>query len=360
MSLKIVQDKNIRGGFTLQSIGVVVIGRNEGNRLHQCLLSAIGGGRTIVYIDSGSTDGSVTLALSLGIHVVELDLSVPFTAARARNAGVEYLLQVKPDVEFVQFVDGDCRIVAGWWESAVGELVDRPDVVVVCGRRREEFPDRSIYNRLCDVEWNTPIGEAQACGGDSMMRVSAFTHVGGFNPTLIAGEEPELCVRLRRAGGKIFRIDADMTLHDAQITRFGQWWRRVIRNGHAYAEGAWLHGRSRERHWVRESLRIWFWAMLVPLLAAVSLWPTKGLSLLLLLIIYTLSAYRVYRNTLLRGFQPQDAMLYAPFCVLEKYPQLLGQIQFYISKLLKRQSTLVEYKTSLADRSPIIGVKNYQ
>jgi GT2 family glycosyltransferase len=276
---------------------------------------------------------------------VELDLSVPFTAARARNAGFEYLLQVKPEVEFVQFVDGDCRVVEGWLERATRELVTQPEVVVVCGRRREEFPNNSVYNRLCDIEWNTPIGEAKACGGDSMMRMSALKKVGGFNPTLIAGEEPELCVRLRRGGGKILRIDAEMTLHDAQITSFSQWWKREIRNGHAYAEGAWLHGRSPERHWVKESFRSWFWALLLPLLAVASLLPTRGLSILLLLMAYTLLAYRVYRLTRLRGFQQKDAIFYALFCVLEKYPKLLGQIRFHIYTLLKRQRTLVEYKS---------------
>jgi glycosyltransferase involved in cell wall biosynthesis len=331
----------------LQSIGVVVIGRNEGNRLQACLLSVIGKITTVVYVDSGSTDGSVALARSLGVHVIELDLSIPFTAARARNTGFEYLLQIQPELEFVQFVDGDCRVVEGWLERAVDELVARADVVVVCGRRREEFPTNSIYNRLCDIEWNTPIGEAKACGGDSMMRAIAFKKVGGFNPTLIAGEEPELCVRLRQAGGKILRIDAEMTSHDAQITRFRQWWKREIRNGHAYAEGAWLHGRSPERHWVRESLRSWLWGLLLPVLTLASFLPTRGLSILLLLIAYTLLGYRVYRLARFKGFDKKDAIFYALFCgVLEKYPKLLGQIQFHINRLLKRQRTLVEYKSA--------------
>lgn len=331
----------------MQSIGVVVIGRNEGNRLKACLLSVIGEARSVVYVDSGSTDGSVPLARSLGVHVIELDLSIPFTAARARNTGFEHLLQIQPELEFVQFVDGDCQVVEGWLERGVDELVAKPDVVVVCGRRREEFPTNSIYNRLCDIEWNTPIGEAKACGGDSMMRAIAFKKVGGFNPTLIAGEEPELCVRLRQAGGKILRVDAEMTSHDAQITRFRQWWKREIRNGHAYAEGAWLHGRSPERHWVRESLRSWLWGLLLPVLTLASFLPTRGLSILLLLIAYTLLGYRVYRLARFKGFDNKDAIFYALFCgVLEKYPKLLGQIQFHINRLLKRQRTLVEYKSA--------------
>lgn len=329
----------------MHQIGVVVIGRNEGSRLHKCLLSVLGEGITIVYVDSGSTDSSVELGRSLGVHVVDLDLSIPFTAARARNAGFEYLLLVEPSTEFVQFVDGDCQVTEGWLERAAHELIVQPDVVVVCGRRREEFPNNSIYNRLCDLEWDTPVGEAKACGGDAMMRVSALKQVKGFNPNMIAGEEPELCVRLRQAGGRILRIDAEMTLHDAQITRFGQWWRRSLRGGHAYAEGSWLHGHSLEKHWVKESRSIWLWGLLLPLLAIATAWLTSGLSILLLLMGYAVLGYKVYQNTLQRGFNSEDALLYSLSCMLSKFPQVQGQIQFHISRLLKRQRTLVEYKT---------------
>lgn len=326
----------------MQSIGIVVIGRNEGNRLEKCLLSVIGKG-TVVYVDSGSTDGSLKLARSLGAYTVELDMSLPFTAARGRNAGFEYLLQLK-EVEFVQFVDGDCQIVEGWLQDAVRYLVSYPDVVVVCGHRREEFPTNSIYNSLCEIEWNTPVGEAQACGGDAMMRVSALKKVSGFNSKLIAGEEPELCMRLRHNGGKILRLDAEMTLHDAQITRFGQWWKRSIRSGYGFTEGTLLHSHSPEQLWVKENRRIWFWAVLLPFLTVETLLPTRGLSIMLLLAAYALAAYRVYRYTRLKGFQKKYAFFYALFCIIEKYPQLVGKVQFYISKLLKRQHTIVEYK----------------
>ena len=150
----------------LKRIGLVVIGRNEGERLRQCLLSGIGKVAHIVYVDSGSTDGSIELARALGVDVVELDLSTPFTAARARNAGFAHLLQKDAQLEFVQFVDGDCEVVEGWIGSALAQLEAQSDVAVVCGRRRERFPEQSIYNRLCDMEWDTPIGEAKACGGD--------------------------------------------------------------------------------------------------------------------------------------------------------------------------------------------------
>lgn len=330
----------------MNSIGVVVIGRNEGKRLKECLLSVISESKTVVYVDSGSTDGSVELALGLGVNVVELDLSIPFTAARARNAGFEYLLQMEHKVEFVQFVDGDCLVVKGWFEKATNILNAKHDVVVVCGRRREEFPANSIYNRLCNIEWNTPVGEAKACGGDAIMRVSALKQVGGFNPTLIAGEEPELCVRLRQAGGKIMRIDAEMTLHDAQIMHFKQWWKRSIRNGHAYAEGAWLHGQPPEKHWVRESRRIWNWALILPLLAIASAWVTKGISIIGLLLAYGLLFSRVYKYVKAQETTSSDALLYSLFCVLDKFPGLIGQIQFHLSRLLGKKRTIVEYKSA--------------
>lgn len=326
----------------MSRIGIVAIGRNEGPRLRQCLESVVGQADVIVYVDSGSTDGSVELARSLGVHVVELDLSIPFTAARARNTGLARLLEIDPQVELVQFVDGDCEVVSGWLDRAQQELAAHPEVVVVCGRRRERFPDASVYNRLCDLEWDTPIGEAKACGGDAMMRVSALKQVGGYNPTLIAGEEPELCVRLRQNGGKIWRLDAEMTRHDAQMLRFGQWWKRSIRAGHAYAEGAWLHGAPPEKHWVKETRSIRLWGGIIPLLAIATAPFTAGLSLLLLLG-YPLIGYRIYQYMQRTGRSSQDAALYALACLIGKFPQLQGQLKFYLSKLLNRRSTLIEY-----------------
>lgn len=328
---------------TLKRIGLVAIGRNEGERLKACLHSAIGKVARVVYVDSGSTDGSIEMARSLGVEVVELDLSVPFTAARARNAGFDQLLHVEPQLDFVQFVDGDCEVVDGWLERAETELEANPNVAVVCGRRRERFPEQTIYNQLCDIEWDTPVGETQACGGDSMMRVEAFRQVGGFNPALIAGEEPELCVRLRKNGWKIFRLDADMTLHDAQMTRFGQWWKRARRAGHAYAEGSWLHGGEPERHWVKETRSIWLWGLFIPLLALGLTWPTHGLSLLLLLG-YPLQVFRTFSRVRRKNLSSKNAAFYALSCVVGKFAQVGGAVEFLRNRLLGTRSTLIEYK----------------
>lgn len=327
----------------MQQIGLVAIGRNEGERLRQCLLSVAGQVDIAVYVDSGSTDGSLELARSLGVEVIELNLSTPFTAARARNAGFAHLLQIAPELKYVQFVDGDCEVVPTWIAQAHQTLEANPEWAVVCGRRRERFPDATIYNKFCDLEWSTQTGEVKACGGDAMFRVPAFQQVGGFNPALIAGEEPELCLRLRQNGWKIWRLDAEMTLHDAQMTRFSQWWKRTQRAGHAYAEGAWLHGRTPERHWVKESVRIWVWAFGVPAFALAGAGLTHGWSLLLFCL-YLLLAYRATQWGRQRGFEAGDARQYGFFCVLGKFAELQGQIQFFVNKLLRQRSSLIEYK----------------
>ena len=155
---------------------------------------------------------SVTAARQIGAFVVILDLSKPFTAARARNEGVGALKALRRSVRFVQFVDGDCTLANDWIDKAFTFIAQREDVAVVCGRRRERYPRASIYNLLFDLEWDTPVGEFPACGGDALVRLKAFDAVGGFRPQLIAGEEPELCVRLRERGWKIWRLDAEMHL----------------------------------------------------------------------------------------------------------------------------------------------------
>lgn len=219
-------------------VGLVAIGKDEGERLMACLRS-VPHGIPIVYVDSGSKDGSVQFARSVGAQVVELDDRLPFTAARARNEGFAELINLQPDLDFVQFIDGDCELENGWFPIGLDFLCEQPRYAVVCGRRRERFPDISFYNRMCDEEWETPTGDAEACGGDALYRVSAFVNSNGFDPAIIAGEEPELCLRLRQFGWMIHRLDVPMTIHDANMTRAYQWWMRSVRCGFGYAQVWW-------------------------------------------------------------------------------------------------------------------------
>lgn len=312
-------------------IAVVAIGRNEGARLKRCLRSVAGEAASVVYVDSGSTDGSTDVAQRLGAHVVTLDMSLPFTAARARNTGFAEVRRQAPDGAYVQFIDGDCELDPDWIAVAAAALDERPDLAVVCGRRREKFPEASLYNRIIDAEWNSPVGEARACGGDSMMRRSAFDAVGGFRDDLIAGEEPELCFRLRDAGWRIWRLDAEMTLHDAAMTRFGQWWQRSRRAGHTYAEGAMLHGAGPERYRVREATRTLAWGVGLPVLAVLGAIFVSPYALLLF------AAYPLqWLRLLARGLPGTQALL----LVLGKIPEAQGALEYF----LRPRKHLIEYK----------------
>jgi GT2 family glycosyltransferase len=341
-----------------KGVAAVAIGRNEGERLVRCLDSLAGRVEVLVYVDSGSADGSVERARERGAALVELDPTQPFTAARARNAGLERALELCPDIELVQFVDGDCEVRAGWIADAATHLRTHPERAAVCGRRRERHPDASVYNRCIDLEWDTPTGVAVECGGDAMFRVEALRSSGGFCADLIAGEEPELCLRLRRAGYTIYRMDAEMTLHDAALTRFSQWWQRTARSGHAYAEGAWRHGRGPERFRVRELVSILAWggalpAACVAVLAAAALGAlpfalgaATGLGGLAL---YPLLWLRIARREQAAGATRSDAALWASACVLAKPAQLQGAVQFAWNHLARGRSTgLIEYKGAAA------------
>ena len=319
-------------------VGLVAIGRNEGDRLRKCIESVVGRVSKVVYVDSGSTDSSVEMARSFGVVVVELDMTYPFTAARARNEGFRRLRKEAPELNYVQFVDGDCEVVPGWLEKAVRFLDESSGVAVVCGRRRERFPDRSVYNMLCDMEWDTPVGAARYCGGDAMMRADALEGIGGYREDLIAGEEPELCVRLRATDWKIWRLGEEMTLHDAAMTRIGQWWKRNKRAGYAYAQGAYLHGAPPERHGVKQSRSAWIWGLGIPslifgLAILINMWS------LVLVLIYPLQIVRLA----LRGNRsPRENWWRAFFLVLGKFPEAGGQMNFLFNRLTGKSARLIE------------------
>jgi len=323
-------------------VGIVLIGRNLGALLDETLEAALKQNAPVVYVDSGSTDSSIKRARAHNVAVIALDAAQPYTAARARNAGARFLLKQNPLLEFFQFVDGDCLLAENFIAHALQVMKADSNISIVCGRRRERFPQTSIYNQLAALEWETPSGEITHCGGDALVSVRAFLEVSGYDARMIAGEEPEMCLRLRRRGWKIWSIDADMTYHHGQMKHFSQWWRRNVRAGHAYAEGVWMHGRARERHWVRESASIWLWGAGVWSVAFGLAKFSCGLSLGLILG-YPMLAARIYTRSKKRGWRRHNAQLYALSCVIGKFPQLQGQLLFLANLARGRATRLLEY-----------------
>ena len=241
-------------------------------------------------------------------------------------------------------------------ERAQRELDGDLSLGVVCGRRRERFPDATTWNRLCDMEWNTPVGPANACGGDALYRVAAFRAAGGFDPALVAGEEPELCVRVRARGYAVRRVDAEMTLHDAAMTRFGQWWRRASRNGHAIVGGMLRHGATGAHDYGRQLFRSVFWVALFALTTMIALvapflvasTEVRVVTSIVPLLVVGLVTARTYSNRRRRGDPVRHAALYACFVVLGKVPECLGAWSCWRDHRRGAATHWIEYKLAPA------------
>ena len=343
------------------NVGFVAIGRNEGERAITCVKSALRDAAdpsAVIYVDSGSTDGSPQQIASLGVTVVDLDTSAGFTAARARNAGLEKLRELHPDIAFVQFLDGDCELVEGWVATALDSLNADDKLAGVAGRRRERFPDQTVYNQLCDMEWNTPTGPADAVGGDAMFRVASLAEVDAYDPTMIAGEEPEMCIRLRVRGWTLARLDAEMTMHDAAMTRMKQWWSRNKRAGHAYAETLDRHpptGRKEVRsNWLLGLFGPIFVgvvsaaAIVIALLGDVTVALVTVGVWLVLMTLYTgfqmMVRRRIVKYRQSRGDDAKHANTYATWVLRGKLPQAMGQLKYRLNKARGKRSGIIEYK----------------
>ena len=337
-------------------IGAVVIGRNEGERLVRCLDSLVGHVDIIVYVDSGSCDDSVENARQREAQVVELDSSRGFTMARARNAGFRRLMEIAAELPLVQFVDGDCEIEAGWLEAGERALREHPGVAAVCGAQVERHPEASIYHRLAAIEWSGAPGDVEFCGGIVLMRADVLRQTGGYEEGMIAGEDPELCVRIRKLGYGLRRIDAPMMIHDIAMSRFSQWWRRTMRGGHAFAEQRAFHGSPPECLRRREVWSNWLWGLLLPVAVLVAVLPTAGWSLLGFLL-YPVWVFRIARRRRKLGDSSVNAWLYGLFVMIGKIPMMLGQIRYWESRWLGKEPRLIEHKHASGSTGSSRGVQ---
>jgi glycosyltransferase involved in cell wall biosynthesis len=327
------------------ALSVVVIGRNEGQRLARCLESvrAIRGFGEIelIYVDSASTDGSPELAQRYGAEVIVVHPERP-TAAVGRNAGWR-----RATSEMVLFLDGDTVVNADFPRAAIAAMDSDPRLSTVWGNLREIMPRQSIYNRALDLDWIYPIGIIEACGGNVLMRRSAIEKAGGFDDRLIAGEEPELCRRLRARGYLILHIDHPMALHDLAIKTWRQYWRRARRSGYAYAEVSDRFRNSEDPMWSGESrrtaIRAVGWSL--SLVAALAAGPWFGvIPFALWLAAFLLAALRSAWKARWKEKNAVTLFLYGVHSQLQHVPSFVGQLQYFFDKKYGRRRHLIEYK----------------
>lgn len=327
-------------------ISVVVIGRNEGQRLAVCLNSIkeshyVDGEIELIYVDSDSQDGSTELAQHLGANILRVKPQRP-SAAIGRNAGWR-----ASSGSYVLFLDGDTQLHPDFINAAL-KAIASPNVAIVWGHRREINPKHSLYNQVLDLDWIYPVGISEYCGGDALMRRDVLEQVGGFSEDLIAGEEPELCQRIRAQGKIILHIDHPMTGHDLAITRFKSYWKRALRAGHAYAEVSERLKKTAFPLWTKDCRRNALHATVLLMLFI----GTIALSLLFhdllpyfgLILSYAFLILRSAYKARWKSTSRVTLLLYGIHSHFQQIPIACGQISYWYHRLRHQQQRLIEYK----------------
>jgi len=332
--------------MTAVCVSVVVIGRNEGQRLPTCLESIkalkFDAGLEIIYVDSNSQDGSPELAASMGVKVLRIVPKHP-CAAIGRNVGWR-----EATGEFILFLDGDTRLHPDFLQLALSELQANPAIAIVWGHRRERHPEHSLFNKVLDLDWIYRPGISEFCGGDALMRRAILVHTGGYNEDLIAGEEPELCQRIRALGQQILHIDHPMTDHDLAMTKWSAYWKRALRAGFAYADVSQRLKQSDFPLWRHECQRNAVHAgILLGLLLGglgLTLWLTDLSPLLLSLLAYSALSLRSAYKARWKSRDPLTLLLYGAHSHLQQIPIAIGQLRYWFGRIRKQHQALIEYK----------------
>jgi acetyltransferase-like isoleucine patch superfamily enzyme len=276
--------------------------------------------------------------------VIVLDDASP-CASKARNLGWREAVG-----QYVLFLDGDTELHAEFVTRALKTLAD-PKLCAVWGHRRESRPSQSIYTKVLDLDWIYPVGRTLYFGGDVLVRRSALAQVDGFDPTLKAGEEPEMCARLRAVGWEIEHIDAPMTLHDLAVNSFRAYWLRAYRSGIAYAEVAERMRIRGDVLWQHEARRDFYHGIVFlasPIFFIAALWFSSALALILL----SLAILFLLRTAQRCAWKaPGQRVLCAEYAVhahFQKIPALFGQFRWRQARRQRSEIALVDYKDESA------------
>jgi glycosyltransferase involved in cell wall biosynthesis len=327
-------------------LSVVIIGRNEGERLTRCLESVAAacppvGFWEIIYVDSASSDDSVQRAGRLGANVISVAPTRP-CASIGRNVGWR-----AAHAAIVLFLDGDTVLAPDFVNQTLCEFSD-PKVGVVFGNRRESNTEGSIYNRVLDLDWIIPPGPIEFCGGDALMRREVLEAVGGYDEGLMAAEDTELCARIRAIGYNVLHVDRPMVRHDLAITRFSQYWRRALRTGYAYAEVSERIHRRDSPIWYRQAQHNRVnGAVMAAIVAGAPILAAGARSFAPVLIGTAIIVILAVRNAIHSRWKKvrlSTRLLYGLHSHLVQIPLLLGQLKYQLDRLGGRTRKLIEYK----------------
>jgi cellulose synthase/poly-beta-1,6-N-acetylglucosamine synthase-like glycosyltransferase len=307
------------------------------------MMQPLGGAIELLYVDSASSDGSAERAFEYGAKVIRINPARPCAAA-GRNAGWK-----AASAAIVLFLDGDTVLAPQFVADSLHHFGD-PRVAVVFGHRSEIKPEASMFNRVLDLDWVFPEGQALFCGGDALIRRSVLEEVNGFDERLIAGEEPEMCWRIRARGYEIVGVDRSMVVHDLAMTRWSQYWRRALRSGFALAEISARFRHTSSPLWLRESRSniLHGTIMLALFLVAptVSIVCRTPIPIVLVIGIVSLLALRTAYRARWKSGRLVTLLLYGLHSHMQHIPILFGQLMYRHAHRTGRVQGLIEYKSA--------------
>lgn len=332
---------------TRPQIDCVVIGVNAQATLKRCLTSILTCDYpaellTIIYVDGGSSDNSISIAKSLpGVQTVSLTPDYP-SPGLGRNAGWK-----SGTAPLVQFLDSDTVMDKNWLSISITEML--PDIAAVAGLRKEMHPEKSVYNWIGSLEWNGKPGDAESFGGDVLIRRQVLEETGGYDEELVGGEDPELSLRIRSAGWRIRQLQIDMTRHDLAMTRFSQYWKRTYRSGYGFAAVIDRTAGMKTVFWQKELRRIilrggGFVGFSFLAFLALVLFPATPYGIATALLLMSSGLFLLIYPRLLRvdyfmrdkELTREQAQVYAWHCSFVVLPDILGVARFHLGKFCNR------------------------
>jgi hypothetical protein len=160
----------------------------------------------VIVADNGSSDDSPGVATGAGARV----LSLPgLRVSEMRNQAA-----ASTDAALLAFIDADHEIVPDWIPAAVGALAGAD--IGAAGALYSSPADGTWVQKMYGVLRGRTTGRSEVAwlgSGNLVVRRSAFQQLGGFDPSLEACEDVDLCQRLRSAGWTIIGDERLGSIH---------------------------------------------------------------------------------------------------------------------------------------------------
>lgn len=241
-------------------IGAVIVG-SDPRVSPEAAIRSLPEGCAVVFMPLGPMNEAVAAARKAGAEIADIGKG-PQTAGRAKNAGYRHLKKILPGVRYVQFMDAASVLDPDWLVHAEKFMERRPEVAVIEGRMRRRNGDEVRFPTVAEQRKNETPGEiVSVVAPGAFMRTESFEAAGGFRGDLLSCEDDDLCIRQRRRGAHIWRLESDMMIREPRKT---SWWKRAVLRGFDNAYAMSLHGGPPERHGVGETVRAVLWGFFIP------------------------------------------------------------------------------------------------